>query len=443
MSLKNYKRHSVEVRKNNSIYFNKPERIEREYYGLNGTKKWTKCFSIDILPYNLMIYETEPLQIKNKQNKIRKNNNKKENIENYEIFEFVTSQDSIFFDKNIDHRKELEWRESLIIGDDIDFWSDAEGKWINARIEEFRNDIIDRVFKLVRRKSLDLLGFVHFQSKNIAKSGTHTEILSKEDLKEELKIEKKQIQKNKNLNVMRDNQINKKLKKMKTYYSDFLKEYNGFIKDILPLYFQLKFTEPFTREELHEFIQNVHNKESIGQILKNGSLSFLSLIKINSPGGYKGNNYDGMIFKDSNKFISENITLGYNYDGFYNIQIKADENFNLSDLIKNDVKLFIGEVSINGIFNQEKNIIEFPDFVENNPLLQLSNQKYYISCKDFYENIPVKCYYTAIRLNTFYKILLLKNYFSVNRIVKSGKKITIFSNNLKTFEIEDENICLK
>ena len=416
----NYIRHNVDTRNRNKIYFEKPEKVEKEYYGLNRLKKCIKCFSIEMLPYNLMIYESEPIEVKK-----NKNNN-------LEIFEFVTCQDSIFFDKNLNHKEELDWRQNLIMGDVIDFWCNKEKKWVNGKIKEIRNDVIECIFKIIRRKSLELLGFVYFESKNIAKNGTHTESLSQEDLIQELKLEKKQLRQNKHFIELRENQINKKLKKLKVFYSEHI-ELNGFIKDILPLYFEMKFTEPFTREEVDK-LYNVDN-----QILKNASLSFLSLVKINSPDGY-----DGMIFNDINKYMSENIPLGYDYDGYYNIQIKAKDDFVLSKLIKNDVKLFIGgEVNIIGFFNQEKNIIEFPDFVEKNPLLQLSTQKYYISCSDFYENIPIICSYTAIKLNTFYRALLLKNYFTHNRITKDNIKYIIFSNILKTFQIEEEKLYLK
>ncbi len=51
------------------------------------------------------------------------------------------------------------------------------------------------------------------------------------------------------------------------------------------------------------FMKNIdHKKDVFDQIIKNVSLPFLFLLKINSHNCYKENNSDTMVFNDSNKY---------------------------------------------------------------------------------------------------------------------------------------------
>lgn len=404
-------RHNSNARYRHEVLFQKPNSDNTILYYEYKTKKWIRIRAIERLPYNLMIYETEPI--------------------NNQIYEIVTCPDSICFDENINHEEELKWRKNIKSGDELDFFDKDKNIWIKAQVDGIKEDIVPGVLRLsIRKKPNLIIGYYFYESKIITKSCTYT----KKFTEEELQLENEREEKFKYEYEESQQKIRNILSRLKTLKTPkhYLGMYSEKIKDILPLYLnEWKFADSVTENEVKKLNFNFVNN--------NSNPCLINLIKIQED-GYEGEVYDGVIFDYYNIIEKNYISLGNGYDGYYDIYLKAyEDGINIQDILKDDVYLNINSIKIKGVIDKEKNIIKFPDFKKDNPLITLGF-KYYISSKSFENGIKIKCYYTSFYLSCIIRLMIAKNIFIPTRYTNNSKNFIIFHSLGATIEVPENEI---
>jgi len=200
-------------------------------------------------------------------------------------------------------------------------------------------------------KNNNLCCYYYKETTKIAKSCTHTKVLSIEELNKEKEEEErvKEILEDQKKKIL---EIESRLKLFK------IKNIEYYFYDILPYYHTLKINndnkllekELFVKEEFYE-----------DYITKNTYKKAITSLAYNC----EKNNYDAISVKDEYEVIDSKVNFK-DYDGFYNIKIHNAtyatlESVNVS--IDADIRW---QDTINS--SDEKKIFGFNDITENNPL---------------------------------------------------------------------------
>ena len=355
---------------NNShlVYFSKPKNNELYYYNFD-TKSWAKVIPLDSLPYGLCSYRIEGKD---------------------DTQVIVTCQDSYRLaseiPENTDHEEMLQqkqWRNELVCnGKEFDFLT-SKNEWQKGVVCWVKSDIIPGVLNIGNKNfhnipfCTDINGYYYKESKKIAKSCTHSQIITQKQLIEDKKHKdniKQQINDEDNLII----ELKQNLKmyvptQFKTHAYNSSCGRTGFI-DTISYYNSLKKC-PFeiTKKVIVEFIEEDKKEEYFNKKNNIENIGLLAFISEKFKNKYS--KYD-VVYDSYQVEPKESATDNYLFpkyinldkgDAFFDIQV---HNASFAHLV---VKLYRNDYTKIKMTLNENNIFTFTDFTYCNPLFKASS----------------------------------------------------------------------
>ena len=308
------------------------------YYFDFEINKWCKCYQMNSHPYNLYEFKLE-------------DNDKT----------IMTCQDSYRIIDNLENApsneemyQEKEWRDQIAEKNiELDLYQ--KGEWHKMKVAWIKNELINDVLHLVpRRRNLNnnhLCCYIYKEDKNIAKSCTHTRIITEEELNKEKEMDthiKNKIEHEK-CQALEIQKLLKLYKVKESYYHFY---------DILPYYQKLKtcIHDKLMEKELFKN-DETYQKYILGKNYEK-CLTYLVFHSLK-------NNIDVASIFDEYTVDDSYVKLD-KYDGFYNITI---HNATYAKLISQGIEI---EADIISDVNENKKIFGFNDIHEQNPLFASS-----------------------------------------------------------------------
>jgi hypothetical protein len=236
-----------DINSRHAVYFPEPKHIDNLHY-YDSEKKWRKCEILTRLPYDLATYRFSD----STDGKV-----------------FVTCTDSYRLStdpqsENIDLDYEESWRNQICQKDcELDF--NNKGNWVKAQVCWPKSDIVPGVVLIGPRKysNINCFGYIYKESKTLGKSGSHTRVITQEELNKEIEQEEKHKSENQ--------KIKTKLEELKKNTSKYVPE--KFSKWREPLgggdcsFYDIRKFYSYLRKERREIIPSLIDKSD----LKNGS----------------------------------------------------------------------------------------------------------------------------------------------------------------------------
>lgn len=325
----------------NLVCFNNDFDKNNLYYFDFNDNTWLQCKPIGKLPYNLCKYK----------------------FENSDST-FITCNDSYRLTNNLDNilsnnemYKEKEWRDNIVKNnEEIDLYSD--GEWHKMIVAWIKADIIPDVLHLKKRRNKsNLCGYFYKESKNLAKSCTHTPAITEEELQKEKEIDEKAIkyreEKHKKFDEIEKSLIMYKIKEeYYPRYSSTIKDF--FFYDTLPYYQTLK---------LNNDKKLIPKEEFKGPVKYEDYLTYDNPTKCMALLAFHLNKKTADIVSIEDEYDIKNscIALKKNYDAFCNIKIY---NATYAKLKSDNVNIDFDIIDS----SDDNKIFGFKDINEANPI---------------------------------------------------------------------------
>lgn len=140
------------------------------------TKTWDKCRVVKKLPYDIGMFEF----IETKVGKFVAP------MDSYRLY-YANAENAV---SNNAMDSERKWREAACKeGTELDIH--IKDKWVKGYVHGLKSDIVEWVFRVAHRKSSNVIGYIHMDSRSLAPESTHTHKFTEQELMAETEAEDK------------------------------------------------------------------------------------------------------------------------------------------------------------------------------------------------------------------------------------------------------------